>query len=459
MLNIDLITFLGRLHPLIVHLPIGFMLLGGLFYLLGRQQKYEFLNRALPVLFLLNAIGAIAAALFGWLLADTGGYDPDLLFWHRWAGVGSALVSILAWLYFDGRLTNFPAISGWLIGLLLFLIVMTGHLGGSLTHGSNYLIDPLIGQTDGRNTLSLPEHPDSVIVFRDFVQPVLTAKCLDCHNSETKKSALDLSSWEAMQKGGKSGKVIGASALSSELFARVTLPPYHEKSMPPEGESLTYGEIRLIEWWLNNGAGPESRLTAQEIPPDLKIVMRRDYKFDPVPQPFVETVQIAPLPADTIATLQSAGWRIIKLSKGNNLLEVSPQNPPLVNHEMLQTLLAASNHITWLNLGHANISDQDLEIISQFVNLSRLRLENNQITDGGLRHLIDLPHLESLTLYQNPITNAGLEAIKEMPALKRVYLWETGITATAVDDIRESHQELILETGLQLEEMTEPDSI
>ena len=68
------------MHPLVVHLPIGFLLLAGIFYFLGRKEKYAALNKALPTTFFLSALSAAAAALFGWLLAGDGAYYDELVF-------------------------------------------------------------------------------------------------------------------------------------------------------------------------------------------------------------------------------------------------------------------------------------------------------------------------------------------------------------------------------------------
>jgi hypothetical protein len=54
LLNIG--TFFGRFHPLIVHLPIGFLLLGVFFYLLSLRKKYERLYAAVPSSLLIGSL-------------------------------------------------------------------------------------------------------------------------------------------------------------------------------------------------------------------------------------------------------------------------------------------------------------------------------------------------------------------------------------------------------------------
>ena len=46
MIFTDIITFLGRFHPLVVHLPIGFLLMGAAFNVLSYFPNYRFLKDA-----------------------------------------------------------------------------------------------------------------------------------------------------------------------------------------------------------------------------------------------------------------------------------------------------------------------------------------------------------------------------------------------------------------------------
>ena len=57
---------------------------------------------------------------------------------HKWFAFSTAFVSLIAYLF--NRWENVYA--KWVILLMIPLIVITGHLGGSLTHGSDYLTKP-----------------------------------------------------------------------------------------------------------------------------------------------------------------------------------------------------------------------------------------------------------------------------------------------------------------------------
>jgi len=58
---------------------------------------------------------------------------------HMWMGISVASISIL--LYAKIKYRQFDISYKILLVALLLFILITGHLGGSLTHGSNYLTE------------------------------------------------------------------------------------------------------------------------------------------------------------------------------------------------------------------------------------------------------------------------------------------------------------------------------
>ncbi len=79
----DLVLFLGRFHPVVVHLPIGGLVLLGILELVAKFSRFKDAaqNRLLILGFV--AAASLAAALCGWLLGQADGYDPQLLQWHQ----------------------------------------------------------------------------------------------------------------------------------------------------------------------------------------------------------------------------------------------------------------------------------------------------------------------------------------------------------------------------------------
>ncbi len=75
--------FLGRLHPMIVHFPIGLLFVALLLELLTMFKKYSNLRPAVSIVLLLGVISAIIAVVFGWLLQTHDQYSGEILDIHK----------------------------------------------------------------------------------------------------------------------------------------------------------------------------------------------------------------------------------------------------------------------------------------------------------------------------------------------------------------------------------------
>jgi len=94
----DLVLFLGRFHPVLVHLPIGGLVLLGVLELLAKFPRFKGAAQNNRLILGLVAAASVIAALLGWMLSRSGGYDPQLLLWHKWTGLAVAATCALAWL-------------------------------------------------------------------------------------------------------------------------------------------------------------------------------------------------------------------------------------------------------------------------------------------------------------------------------------------------------------------------
>jgi uncharacterized membrane protein len=130
-----LIDFFGRFHPVLVHLPIGFLLLALILQWLSRREKYMAILPAIRVAFLLGMISAVLSCLSGWLLSMGGEYDEATLDLHKWFGISVAIFSLIGYIFSakpNSVLKNILSIT------TVVLIIITGHLGGTLTHGKGF---------------------------------------------------------------------------------------------------------------------------------------------------------------------------------------------------------------------------------------------------------------------------------------------------------------------------------
>src|SRR5512140_2183266 len=91
----DIQVFLGRFHPLLVHLPIGLLVLLVALELLARTRRFCGANASATFVLALLVPSALASAAFGWMLAGSSEYNLGVLRLHRWLGVTTALLCML----------------------------------------------------------------------------------------------------------------------------------------------------------------------------------------------------------------------------------------------------------------------------------------------------------------------------------------------------------------------------
>jgi uncharacterized membrane protein len=132
-------SFLGRLHPMIVHFPIGLLFVAAFLELLIWRNKNE-LKPAVTTIMMVAAISSVVSVVMGLLLANTGSYGAESLPLHQWTGISTLFLSVVsAWFYRSGR-RNIAKI---FLVTSCFSVLVTGHLGAELTHGEDYLTEVL----------------------------------------------------------------------------------------------------------------------------------------------------------------------------------------------------------------------------------------------------------------------------------------------------------------------------
>ena len=434
-------TFLGRFHPVVVHLPIGFilgaLLLEGLFR--NRHEK----SKSIVTLWMLGFVGAALACISGYMLEGTGLYLPEELNTHKWLGYAMLPITFIGWLLKKGTLKPKPLFEHAFGLTFLILLVIQGHLGGSLTHGADYLgafaPEPLkswLG-SGGETALAVNSRsPDSLGVYEDLIHPVFDRNCVACHNDETSRGGLDMSRYETLMVGGDNGAVlVPGKASKSEVFHRITLPPSSTKFMPPTNEVLSYDEIKIIEWWIENGAPKEAFVSQIESPSGIAEILLRSYGIDTSPRPWYEKVVAPMVDSLTVMKARALGFSIKPLGENNALLDVSFPGGELTG-EALQGLSALKPNVTWLSLTNATLEDGALTALEGFENLTRLELDKTNVTERGVEAIGRLPHLEALNLYGSRVGDSIAQVLSQFPELKRIYLSETEVSADGVAEIR-----------------------
>lgn len=459
----DGVIFFGRFHPLVVHLPIGFLLLAAVFEWMSRKPRYQNLGGATTITLFLGAVSALVSAIFGYMLSLGGGYNEDTLFWHQWLGIGLTVLAFAAY-YLKVRGEKGSLFPKWVPQVmaiaLLLLITLTGHLGGSLTHGSTYLTqympEPLRSiaglppkEEDSRPVVT---NLDSAEVFADVVHPILKARCISCHNEDKKKGELLMVTYADIMKGGEEGTIIQVgNSLQSEIVRRVHLPEEDEKFMPPEGKTpLTEEQIAIIEWWINQGA-PEKQLIS-ELSPDENIRNLLTHELGLAPKPAVEALaaNVSPPAEETVEKIRNQGFKVFAIAQDNPFIEVdfSLADTTLSNNQM-KSLLDAKEQILWLSLSRSDIQDSHLEVVGQLPNLTRLKIDQTAISDAGIEYLLSLENLEYLNIYGTQVSDQGLEKLLEMPSLKKLYLWQSKVSPEAAEKAREKRPDMEINMGFE----------
>lgn len=236
-----LATF-GRCHPVLLHAPLG---------LLPAMAVLEFgsalLRRPQPrgavlALAWVTLASAATATASGLVLAGEPGYTGDLVGNHKIAGIVltvlCALVAIAA--CFTARLPVRLCLL-----LALGAMVPAGHLGGNLSHGSDFLTEHLAAP------------PPATTEFERTILPILKRSCTKCHNPQKQKGELDLTTRAGLERGGESGEVlVPGKPDESDLLRLCLLPETDEDAMPPEGKRPRPSEVELttLKAWIGSGA-------------------------------------------------------------------------------------------------------------------------------------------------------------------------------------------------------------
>ncbi|MBC7569229.1 MAG: hypothetical protein H7319_05790 [Spirosoma sp.] len=448
MILLDIPTFFGRLHPLVVHLPIGFLVLAALLDWASYWPTYKSVRAAVPLALGAGAASAVVACGLGWLLSTTGDYAPALLDNHKYSGLALAGVAVLLYALITPAVRAYVALpkkvfSGAFVAVL-GLMSYAGHQGGNLTHGSDYLSLSVLTETQRPKPTSL----EQVFVFEDVVQPMLTRRCGQCHQDGKLKGKLRMNTHADLLKGGKHGPAIVAGNLTkSELYRRVTLDPAHKEFMPTDGKTaLTRNEVALLKWWIEKAAAADNtKLTAvkgsEAVQPMVAGLLGLSGSTDAVVQEAGNDAHppnpAIPMTGDTarITAARSQGFVIRIMNHKPLMLDVTwpkKTGQPVVD---LAVLTPLAKHIIWLNLSDLNLTDSQLKAVTQYSNLEKLRVEKNPISNEFLRSIAGLSYLQALNVYGTHITSAGLTALKDMKRLEKIYAWQTTITASDVQRV------------------------
>ncbi len=458
----DIVLFFGRFHPIILHLPIGFLALAFLLEMLSRLERFRQYQPAVELALLLGAGSAVVAAGLGYMLAQGGGYSEDLLDLHQWLGIGAAVAAVGSYFLMRRARRGTPAMDKAYVGVFsVTMLVLTGagHYGGSLTHGSDYLTKYMPNPLRAVAGLPPKENKEAkkitdinkAVVYADIIHPILEARCVSCHNDEKKKGELMMHTVQALQAGGENGPIfVAGNAEESTMMQRIHLPMIDEEHMPPDGKSqLSDAQVALLAWWIEQGVSFDKTVAELTVDDETQVLLAElaDPDANKTEVEKLLSSKVPPVDAQTTQALKADGISVMPLAAEVGWLQVRVSAADAVQ-ALSEQPAAVVEQITWLDLGDTEMTDELMKMLPKFKHLTRLHLENTQVSDAGLTYLKDLQYLEYLNLYGTQVSNDGLQHLSGSANLRQLYLWQTRATPQGAAQLQDAIPELEINLGL-----------
>jgi hypothetical protein len=401
-------------------------------------------------MFFWGALAAIAAVITGLLLEESGEYEEEFADPHKWAAITTALFAIL--LYFIYLTPLQRTIRRVLSIFVLAMTALTGHLGGNVTRGPEFLLEPFNETTSKTITLRPIPNIQQASAFNDVVQPILKEGCYNCHGPKKQKGKLRFDEKEAIVKGGKNGKtVVAGKPEDSELIKRLLLPMDHDDHMPPKNKpQLSRQQISVLEWWVAAGADFNKKVSDLKQPDNIKPVLLALESGVTTPENEITEVPDQPVDAaDTAVTekLFHNGVMIMPVARNSNYLSANFVTAVSAANSLVTQLLPLKKQLISLKLDQSNINDSSLVAISQLSNVRHLQISNTSVSDVGLSHLSTLKELQSLNVVGTSVTTKGLMALKDLKKLKYLYLYKTGVKESEREELKKIFPETSLDFG------------
>ncbi len=141
------VAYLGKLHPLAVHFPIGVLAAAALAELMAAVRRKDTYGKVGLFCVVVGALAAVVTAAFGWAAGAFAHYTGDLgavLEYHRWAGTATAALAVgTATLAVVGKPSDsrrgIRAAYRVLLALTVVTMTAAGHLGATLIYGVGHL--------------------------------------------------------------------------------------------------------------------------------------------------------------------------------------------------------------------------------------------------------------------------------------------------------------------------------
>lgn len=439
------LQFVGRTHPMVLHLPIGIVAA-----LLALEALALLRRDALPrsvrvPLVWLFAAAAAASVVSGLLLSNEEGYAGRTLGLHRWLGIAVGLAAAVCAVSL--HIPRARPLYGPLVVVCGVLIIPAGHFGAAMTHGEGFLTAPLREHAAAQRSREGPNGGTLPVAGGEYatrIAPIFERYCVSCHGESTRKGKLALHTPAAIMAGGATGPALEPwDAEASELVFRMRLPVDDDAAMPPKGKPRPdEAAIALIAAWIDAGANFED--DEQTAAPPAA----------PAPRP-----TRLEAPPDALAALRAAHAHVEVIDPATGALWVSFASAPGIDDDAARRLLApVAPMVAELSLARTAIGDPTLDIVASMPRLRVLSLAQTRCTVEGLRRLSALTQLEVLSLAGVSAGEPAADVLATgFPALRKVHVWASGIDNAHIARLLAARPGLEVETGQPLADPVEPE--
>lgn len=459
---------MGRLHPILVHFPIGLVLAAAAVEAWRWTRRERGLSEFTSVAMFLAGISAVGAVATGWINAWQEGEDASrTMDLHSWLGTSMAVV-LLAVAWKTRRRAESPAAAeARLMPARVLTMVsalgvgLVGHFGGELVYGDRYVEKALFAAlgVDGSDEEAVPPamasdagaHPASGAVavvsrtakagsvdFATQVRPIFESRCFECHGNGKRKGGLAVDSAASMTEVDDDGVAVKAGDPDGSLIVqRITLPASDPDSMPPKGERLTEAERELIRTWIKEGGVMDAVTAGVAAAPGAVEDSATAVDAD-----------LARRAVEVAKALRARGVIAQPLAQDDPRLDINASlaTPPFGDADLV-LLQPAAAAIVNLNLARSQVTDAGVAGLKGFALLESLRLDSTNVGDAALACIPAMPRLKVLNVHSTKVSDAGLDGLKQAPALERVFAWNSQVTPTGASALASSRPTLRINVG------------
>ncbi len=487
-----LLEAFGRLHPVMVHLPLGLVFAAFAVEAWRVVQRRREMSPFTPTALGLAALSGVMAGATGIAFAESHGSGDDL-FWHRWLGIGATVACAgAAWAAWRAArpagIDAVPAVRGLVVGLTV-LVAWSGHLGANMVWGPGFVWEPLVEQGDASERTGAdatgaapaagdapgeapaavapgapaadPVRTEKLAFFRSNVLPIFETRCYECHGNGKRKGGLRMDDRASLVSKDDEGLWIvkAGDAKDSVLINRVLLPAEDDLSMPPEGERLAAAQVEDLRKWIEDGAVmPEAADAAAEQAPAAgassaaaaaKPAPLAARPAAPARRPLAQ--DLPPLgagEAEAAAGLRAKGINVTPMAAGASTFTVSMPGGPEVGDVDFVAIYPMAARIEELSLARSSVTDAGVMSMPSLPNARSVRLDNTGLTDVGITAVLSRTlDAEVVNLVNTPATDRAFTALGQLPYLRKVYLYGTKVSPDGVAAFRQARPGVEVNVG------------